>query len=61
MQVDISQVIEFLKSGTALGVIIFWIIDSIRNWVGGGSPELKVLKEDMKRTHEDLRALIAKL
>lgn len=61
MQVDILQLGEVLGNGTAIGVIVYWIIDSIRKWCGKGSPELRILDEDMKSIHEDLRALIDKL
>ena len=61
MNVDIQHIIELLGNGTAVGVIIFWIIDSFRKWFGEGGPELKLLKEDLKQTHEDIRALISKL
>lgn len=39
--------------------LVYLIIDSFRNW--GGSPELKVLKEDMQQNHKNIQALIRKL
>lgn len=59
MQVIIEQVIDLSKNIVALAVIVYWFVDSIRNW--GGNPELKLLREDMKKTHEHLRKLIEKL
>ena len=59
MEVDINQWIQF--SGNVAGglIVVYWLVDTIRNW--GGSPELKALNEEMRQTHEHLKSLIEKL
>ncbi len=45
-------------SGNIAGglALIYLIVDTIRNW--GGSPELKVLRNDMQENHKHMKALI---
>ncbi len=56
MHITIDQVIDLSKNITAIAVIIYWFVDTIRNW--GGTPELKLLKQEMKKTHEHFERLL---
>jgi hypothetical protein len=53
---DWSQLSGNIAGGLAL---IYLIVDTIRNW--GGSPELKVLRNDMQQNHQHMEALIKAL
>ena len=48
-------------SGNVVGalVIVYFIVDTIRNW--GGSPELKVIKEELHSINSHIETLISKL
>jgi len=51
--------LEILQAIVPFIIVLYYVIDTIRNW--GGSPELKVLRDDMRKTHEHLENLIVKL
>lgn len=40
-------------------IVMYWLVDSIRNW--NGSPELRILKEQMQKMNEQISSLIKKL
>lgn len=59
MPENFSDWAELLKNILPFIVMIYYILSTFRNW--GGTPELKVLKGDMQKTHEHLAELIKKL
>lgn len=59
MPENVADWAELLKNVLPFIVIIYYILNTIRNW--GGTPELKFVKEDMQKTHAHLENLIKKL
>lgn len=59
MQIDLTALIDVLTNATAIGVIIYWILDCLRNW--RGSPDQKAFREARGQVHEEVKLLIEKL
>ena len=56
MPENIANWAELLKNVLPYIVMIYYILNIIRNW--GGTPELKLVEQDMRKTHEHLEKLI---
>ena len=56
MQAALSQWITFSGNVAGVIIIIYWILDTIRNW--GGSPELKILKDELLTTNNHIERLV---
>lgn len=61
MKVELGLLVRLFEHATAIGIIIYWVVDAIREWRGRISPELKIIGDNMERLHQDLRELIAKI
>lgn len=48
-------------TGNCVGglVVLYWLVDTVRNW--GGTPELKILKDELQRTNKHIERLIKSL
>jgi hypothetical protein len=59
MQAALSEWITLSGNVAGVMIVIYWIVDTIRNW--GGSPELKILKGELERTNTHIKRLIEAL
>lgn len=53
MQATLGQWIQFTGNAAGIIIIVFSIIDLVRNW--GGSPELKLIRDQMRATSEQMK------
>ena len=59
MQVDLSQTISLTGNIAGIVIVVYWLVDTVRNW--GGTPELKILKAELAATNDHLQTLIEAL
>jgi len=59
MQAALSEWITLSGNIAGVVIVLYWIVDTIRNW--GGSPELKILKDELQRTNNHIERLIETL
>ena len=59
MPENVADWAELLKNVLPFIVIIYYILNTIRNW--GGTPELKLVENQMTQTNQHLAELIKKL
>ena len=55
MQDALTQWIQLFGNIAGISIIIYWLFDGIRNW--NGSPELKILHDQLVKTNEHLTKL----
>lgn len=59
MPANASEWAELLKNILPFLVMIYYVLNIVRNW--GGTPELKLVREQMETTNKHLTTLIKKL
>jgi hypothetical protein len=56
---SLSELVTISGNIAGVVIVIYWIVDTIRNW--RGSPELKILKDELRTTNEHIKTLLEKL
>jgi hypothetical protein len=55
MSEALTQWIQFSSNIAGISIIVYFLFEGIKNW--GGSPELKILKEQLRETNSQMKAI----
>lgn len=59
MVLEFESLLPLTGNLAGIGIIVAAILSTFRNW--SGSPELKMLRDEMRRTHGQLESLMGTL